>query len=150
MSIEKERDQTSPSADLRTRAVRENKLNCSIANQKHDLYLSALDKVIQRLPQQDSKTKDILSRIEYGFASSFQDYTHASNKTVALCKKAQQDMITKMRQLTEEYNEFKEKNDLDKLFAEQFDQETRKSLLANISSLMKRTDWHTIDKYILE
>jgi hypothetical protein len=69
---------------------------------------------------------------------------------VALCKKAQQDMITKMRQLTEEFNEFKEKNDLDKLFAEQFDQETRKSLLANISSLMKRTDWHTIDKYILE
>jgi len=59
-------------------------------------------------------------------------------------------MMTEITQITTEFGEYREHHDLDRLFAQGFDRETRETLLSNISDLMKKTDWHTIDKYVLE
>lgn len=57
------------------------------------------------------------------------------DRKVSLCKKTQQDMITHMKQLNEEYAEYKLKNDLDRLFMDGFDSDKRKRLLQSIESL---------------
>ena len=55
-----------------------------------------------------------------------------------------------MKELEEEFSEFKEKNSLDKYFTKNLSLETKKRLLGQIDELKKETEWGYFDASDLE
>ena len=55
-----------------------------------------------------------------------------------------------MKDLEEEFSEFKEKNSLDKYFTKNLSLETKKRLLGQIDELKKETEWGYFDASDLE
>ncbi len=55
-----------------------------------------------------------------------------------------------LKSLNKEFEEFKVKNDLDRLFVQGFDLPRCSRVLKQVSELMQETDWSIIDKDIVQ
>ena len=55
-----------------------------------------------------------------------------------------------LQKLGLEYKEFKNKNDLDKLFTKHMDAVTCGRILDEVREIMRVTDWHLFDKTVAE
>ena len=54
------------------------------------------------------------------------------------------------KELTAEYEQYKRLNDLNRYFTMNLDDDSRERVLENVQKLMKVTDWHYIDKAVVD
>lgn len=94
--------------------------------------------------------KDMLLRIQNGFASSLQDIKDAQQMTQETLDKQSFDLKFQLKSITSEFEKYKVSNDLDYLFGKGINIEARSRILQSIKELMVESDWHTIDKEVVE
>ena len=96
------------------------------------------------------QAKDILSRIGNGLATSLSELHLSHKKAIDTTAKLGLDHKYQYQQLLTEFEDYKEKNDIERNFRKNLEPHKRDSILQAIRELMQESTWHCYDRDLVD
>eukprot|EP00347_Sterkiella_histriomuscorum_P002348 403368500 len=118
--------------------------------QYYSMFHSAFKEILKLIPDKNQDLIAILSRVHTGYKDCFSQFQQKIKSIYLQSQESMDKMRTDYKILQDKFEEFQQKNDLNKYFTKNLDAQTRERVIKDIQELSQEEWSISIDKSLLE